>query len=152
MTNFARSGLQWASTAVSTSPRGLNHRHNKKTYSLFLDEIIRTFETVYDTNGRRTDGKILEGVDKTYISFMVEECPHLPSKPDHCQYFLRFSSKVSGHLTTPAEPYIRSVYNIAQKHFGSRVHFWHELCEATPAPFLQPHFCQVFCFFWRFRR
>jgi len=54
---------------------------------------------------------------------MVGECPHMPGNSDCCDYFLRFSSKVSGRLTTPAELYIRSVYQIAKKHFGSRVHF-----------------------------
>jgi len=67
--------------------------------------------------------------DKVYIRFMVGECPHMPSNPDRCDYFLRFSSKVSGRLTAPAQPYIRSVYKIAKKHFGSRVHFWHEMNE-----------------------
>jgi hypothetical protein len=59
--------------------------------------------------------------DKVYIWFMIGECP------DRCDYFLRFSSKISGRLTTPAEPYIRSVHKIAKKHFGKRVHFWHEI-------------------------
>ena len=108
---------------------------NKETYRRFLDEIIRTYENVYDKEGRMTDGKVLDippnshHSDKIYIWFMVGECPHIPGNPDHCDYFLRFSSKVSGRLTTPAEPYIRSVYQIAKKYFGSRVHFWHEMTE-----------------------
>ncbi|KEY70680.1 hypothetical protein S7711_11492 [Stachybotrys chartarum IBT 7711] len=60
---------------------------------------------------------------------MVGECPHLPSNPDRCDYFLRFSSKISGRLTSPAEPYIGGVHKIAKKYFGSRVHFWHEMDE-----------------------
>jgi hypothetical protein len=67
--------------------------------------------------------------DKIYIWFIVRECPHMPGNPDRCDYSLRFSSKVSGRLTTPVEPYIRSVYQIAKKYFGSRVHFWHEMVE-----------------------
>jgi hypothetical protein len=112
---------------------------NKETYRRFLDEIIRTYENVYDQEGRRADGKVLDlptnsdASDKIYISFMVGECPQMPSNPDRCDYFLRFSSKVSGRLTTPAEPYIRSVYQIAKKYFGSRVHFWHELAETDDA-------------------
>ena len=108
---------------------------NKETYRRFLDEIIRTYENVYDKEGRMTDGKVLDippnshHSDKIYIRFMVGECPHMPGNPDRCDYFLRFSSKVSGRLTTPAEPYIRSVYKIANKYFGSRVHFWHEMAE-----------------------
>lgn len=53
----------------------------------------------------------------------------MPSNPDRCEYFLRFSSKVSGRLTAPARPYILNVYKIAKRHFGSRVHFWHEMNE-----------------------
>ena len=108
---------------------------NKQTYQQFLDEIIHTYKDVYDKEGRRADGKVLDMAkdsdpsDKVYIRFMVGECPHMPSNPDRCDYFLRFSSKVSGRLTTPAEPYIRSVHKIAKKHFGSRVHFWHEMNE-----------------------
>jgi hypothetical protein len=108
---------------------------NKETYRRFLDEIIRTYENVYDKEGRTTDGKVLDippnshHSDNIYIWFMVGECPHIPANPDRCDYFLRFSSKVSGHLTTPAKPYITSVYKITKKYFGSRVHFWHEMTE-----------------------
>ena len=107
---------------------------NKKTYQRFLDEIVRTYNDVYDKDGRRPDGKVLEmPIDSKYskdcITFMVGECPDIPSNPDRCDCFLRFSSKISGHLTTPAEPYIRNVYKIAKKYFGSSVHFWHEMNE-----------------------
>jgi hypothetical protein len=47
----------------------------------------------------------------------------MPCNPDPCDYFLRFSSKASGHLTTPVELYIERVYEIARKYFGSIVHF-----------------------------
>jgi hypothetical protein len=60
---------------------------------------------------------------------MIRECPHMPVDPDHCDYFLRFSSKVSGRLTAPAQQYIEGVYEIAKIYFDSRVHFWHELNE-----------------------
>lgn len=53
----------------------------------------------------------------------------MPKNPDRCDNFLRFSSKVSGNITFPAKRYIMEVRDIAEKHFGSRVHFWHELCE-----------------------
>lgn len=66
---------------------------------------------------------------KDIIRFMVGECPQMPSSPYRCNYFLRFSSKVSGQLTTPAKPYIVDVYQIAKNHFGSSVHFWHEMNE-----------------------
>jgi hypothetical protein len=108
---------------------------NKDIYQRFLDEIIETYGDVYDKEGRRADGKVLamptesDPSEKLYVWFMVGECPHLPSNPDRCDYFLRFSSKISGRLTSPAEPYIRGVYKIAKKYFGSRVHFWHEMNE-----------------------
>lgn len=107
---------------------------NIQTYQQFLDEVVRTYNDVYDKRGRREDGKVLEmpkdsDYSKDCIWFMVGECPHMPSNPNRCDYFLRFSSKISGHLTTPAEPYIKDVYQIAKKHFGSRVHFWHEMNE-----------------------
>jgi hypothetical protein len=105
----------------------------KETYRQFRDEIMRKYENIYDQEGRRTDGRILEiptnSDNKVHLSLMVGECPHMPYDPDHCCYFLRSSSKISGHLTTPAEPYIRDVHKIAKKYFGSRVYFWHELCE-----------------------
>ena len=56
---------------------------NKQTYRQFLDDVIRTYENVYDEAGRRTDGRILEiptasdHGDKCYIRFMVGECPHM---------------------------------------------------------------------------
>lgn len=53
----------------------------------------------------------------------------MPSNLDRYNYFLCFSSKISGHLTTPAKSYIRNVYKIAKKHFGSKMHFWHEMDE-----------------------
>ena len=106
---------------------------NKEIYSRFLDEIKSTYQNVVDKKGRRADGKLLitesEGLSNVYIWFMIGECPHMPADPDRCAYFLRFSSKVSGSLTTPAEQYIKEVYEFAKKYFGSRVHFWHELNE-----------------------
>ena len=105
---------------------------NEQTYQQFL--IIITYNEVYDSKGRRSDGKILEMPnDSEYsndcITFIVGECPKIPSNPDRYKCFLRFSSKISGHLTTPAGPYIRNMYKIAKNCFGSSVYFWHELNE-----------------------
>ncbi|KAG9494754.1 hypothetical protein J7337_013893 [Fusarium musae] len=108
---------------------------NQIIYQRFLEEITKEYGEVYEKEGRRSDGKVLttstesDPSDKSYIWFMVGECPHLPSNPNTCDYFLRFSSKISGGLTSPAEPYIRGVYKIAKKYFGGRVHFWHEMNE-----------------------
>lgn len=115
---------------------------NKALYQSFLDEIVRTYGDVVDKDARRDDGKILElpnGVDaedqlaeewnKHFMRFMIGECPHVPYNRDHCHYFLRFSSKVSGNLTAPAAPYIRDVRKIAEKYFGGIIHGWDELNE-----------------------
>ena len=108
---------------------------NKEAYRQFLDEIISRYDDVYDNEARSTDRKVLdvpttsEQSEKPYIYFQVGEYPSMPCNPDHCDYFLRFSSKVSGSLTRAAEPYIKSVHTIAKKHFGSRVRFWHEMRE-----------------------
>ncbi|KAK4084516.1 uncharacterized protein Triagg1_996 [Trichoderma aggressivum f. europaeum] len=116
-------------------PRLEVNDENKKAYQQFLDEIIENYKDVYDERGRREDGKILvlpnssEYSEKNLIHLAIGECPHMPSSPEHCNYFLRFSSKVSGGLTAAAEPYIRDVLKIAKRHFGSRVHFWHEMNE-----------------------
>ncbi|KAL7789962.1 hypothetical protein V8C37DRAFT_385691 [Trichoderma ceciliae] len=110
-------------------PRLEANAENKQTYQHFLDEIIQTYQDVYDEEGRQPDGKILDLSHENIIQLMIGEGPQMPSSPERCNYFLRFSSKVSGRLTRAAEPYIRGVYKIAQKHFGSRVHFWHELNE-----------------------
>ncbi|KAM6485575.1 hypothetical protein HDV62DRAFT_355213 [Trichoderma sp. SZMC 28011] len=48
---------------------------------------------------------------------------------EYCNYFLRFSSKISGSLTMAAEPYIIDVLKIERKYFGRSVHFWHEMDE-----------------------
>ncbi|KAL8301243.1 hypothetical protein RB597_001922 [Gaeumannomyces tritici] len=79
---------------------------NQETYRRFLDEIIERWQGVYDPSGRREDGKILEmpgevsehakmecGRDQ-YIYFKVGECPGMPARPENCNFFLRFSSKV----------------------------------------------------------
>ena len=93
-----------------------------------------TYNHVYDENGRRPDGKILEmSIDsedcKDCIRLMVGECPKIPSNRGRCDCFLRFSLKISGHPIAPAEPYIRNVYKIAKKNFGSNAHFCHEMNE-----------------------
>ncbi|KAK4195983.1 SET domain-containing protein [Triangularia verruculosa] len=112
---------------------------NKQAYQDFLDDIIETFGDVVDKDGRQEDGKILltptdtNDYNPAYIYFMIGECPTIPRSPDHCDCFLRFSSKVSGRLTAPAEPYLRSVYKITKRHFGSRVHWWHEMNETGDA-------------------
>ncbi|KAH7070216.1 hypothetical protein FB567DRAFT_598482 [Paraphoma chrysanthemicola] len=120
-------------------PRLEANESNKEAYGRFLEEITKKYENVHDKKGRRADGKILTtncddsakpmDMDSIYIWFMVGECPRIPKSPEHCTYFLRFSSKVSGSLTTPAESYIKDVYKIAKTYFGSRVRFWHELNE-----------------------
>lgn len=108
---------------------------DKQAYQAFLDDIIATYQSTYDSEGCREDGKVLQlpgdpaGIfaeDNYCISFMVGECPSMPARAERCDYFLRFSSKVSGRLWC-AEPYIRAVYRMAKRRFGGRVHWWDEL-------------------------
>lgn len=113
-------------------------------YREFLDEIVSTYESAYVKDGRREDGKVLQLPDhsgdfqlfssKEYIQFMVGECPRMPASPVRCDYFLRFSSKVSGGITACAEPYIKGVYRIAKKHLGDRVRWWHEMNQMAEDP------------------
>jgi hypothetical protein len=110
---------------------------DQRAYRGFLDEIVDKYQDVYDKEGRRKDGKVLQlpgdlggnFSSNDYIFFMVGECPKMPANPERCDYFLRFSSKVSGSLTACAAPYIRNVHLIAKKYFGDRVHWWHGLNE-----------------------
>lgn len=109
--------------------------NNIQKYSEFIEEIVRTYNSTYDPKARSRDGKVLQlpndsdNNDKANIVFMIGEGPQMPAKPEHCEYFLRFSSKISGSLTAPAERYIEEVYEVAKKYFGRRACFWHELYE-----------------------
>lgn len=113
----------------------------KRAYQEFLDDIVNIYIFAYEKDGIRKDGKVLEFPEdsgglpsKGYIQFMVGECPSMPANPERCDYFLRFSSKISGSVTACAEPYIRGVYRIAKKHFGDRVRGWHEMNEMAEDP------------------
>lgn len=52
----------------------------------------------------------------------------MPTSPEHCEYFLRFSSKISGSCGA-AEKYILEVNKIAGKWFGHRAKPWHECAD-----------------------
>lgn len=109
---------------------------NKKAYKQFIDAVINKYQGVYDDDARSDDKMILSlPGDATkqagtrpdpYIRLMIGECPSMPADPEHCNYFMRFSSKVSGRLTSPAEKYIYQVYDIAKRFLGGNVCFWHE--------------------------
>ena len=63
------------------------------------------------------------------IRFEVGEQPTLPAS-GFGQYFRRFSSKISGHRSSEAEPYIREVTHLAMQFLPKgRVHRWNELFE-----------------------
>jgi hypothetical protein len=100
---------------------------NKEIYRRFLNEIIRTYENVYNKEERRIDDKVLKvstnSDDKVYISLMIGECLYISYNLDHCDYFLYFNSKISEYLTTLAESYIKNIHKIMKKYFSSRVHF-----------------------------
>jgi hypothetical protein len=105
---------------------------DRDAYRAFISEILSRYSRIFDEVSRHPDLKILElptdasSSDKHNIHFTVGEYPGMPLDPEHCEYFLRFSSKVSGHLSAPADPYIRQVCRIARKHFGEKVCWWHE--------------------------
>jgi hypothetical protein len=105
---------------------------DRDAYKNFIDEIMITYEDIHDPDSHHPDQKLLElptdpeSSDKHNIRFTVGECPSLPFDPDHCGYFLRFSSKVSGRSIAPAEIYVKEVFKIARKHFGKRARWWNE--------------------------
>ncbi|KAK5997569.1 hypothetical protein PT974_02932 [Cladobotryum mycophilum] len=115
---------------------------NQITYRRFLDEVINKYKDVKDEQARHASGRVLslpgeddddgasnaDAADKSSVRLLIGECPEMPVDAGRCDYFLRFSSKVSGELTAPEEWYLRSVHNIARKHFGGeRVCWWHEM-------------------------
>jgi hypothetical protein len=113
----------------------LDGNTDRDVYEAFVLKIIEIYKDRHDDNSHREDRKVLETPldascdDKQNVRFTVGEGPHMPFNPNHCGRFLRFSSKISDHLTVPAERYIREVYQIAKNFFGSRVHLWHEMNE-----------------------
>lgn len=88
---------------------------NQENFDLFLQDLLAFY--VLGT-------EVIE--EEASLVFPVGEHPRIPYR---CEYFLRFSSKVSGNSTPPARPYIIGVYEIANRWFGDRVHYWHEMCE-----------------------
>jgi hypothetical protein len=94
--------------------------------SFFLRKVLRTYEVGDEAERRDSVVRVMPKSNGAYIEFMVGEHPIIPYS---CEYFLRFSSKVSGSLTATAKPYIKGVYKIAKKWLGDRVQFWHEMNE-----------------------
>lgn len=88
---------------------------NKEPFEHFLKEVLSTYSAADEV---KEDG--------AYIVFPVGEHPRIPFR---CEYFMRFSSKVSSNSTAATEPYIRGVFKIAKNWFSDRVHFWHEMNE-----------------------
>lgn len=119
-----------------------NNPADLASYRDFVAEIIQAYRNKYDKDGRREDGKVLilpsdclmpadhfGALDRCSITFAVGEYPRIPANPQRCNYFLRFSSKVSGPLTYPARNYIVKVCAIARKYFADRVQVWDEGCD-----------------------
>ncbi|EME86041.1 uncharacterized protein MYCFIDRAFT_81989 [Pseudocercospora fijiensis CIRAD86] len=96
-------------------PRLTDIEEDKAAWEKFLAKIQEEFAG---------DAQVVSKVG--YYKFVVGECPRLPRDGTK---FMRFSSKISGSLTTVAEPYIRQVTEIARKIFKDRVKFWNELCD-----------------------
>jgi hypothetical protein len=100
-------------------------------YHEFVEEVLETFDHERSSASFRKDGQIISTPTETdhcspgQICFCLGEAPSFPSDPKHCQYFLRFSSKITHCSVT--EHCIREVCQIAKKHFVAwRVHFWHD--------------------------
>jgi hypothetical protein len=93
---------------------------NKENYEFFLSEVLRAYGTSGDAERGDSVFCVTSKSEGAYIKFMVGKHPIIPYS---CEYFLRFSSKVSGRLIVAAEPYIRGVYKIAKIWLGDRVHF-----------------------------
>lgn len=94
------------------SPHLEDTDEDNEAWASFLEEI----RTVYagDPNLK---------IDKTYISFTVDEHPRLELDGYR---FRRFSSKISGSCGGARE-YLTGVKHIARRHFGERVFPWSEL-------------------------
>lgn len=83
---------------------------NKEAYERFLIEILDKYED---------DNKVRPRSKTATINFTIGERPSIPYKPKHCQYFIRFSSQLSGTFgNAEAENYVRAVCEMAKKHFG----------------------------------
>lgn len=124
------------------SPRLEPTPANKALYAKFIEEILTKYDNVTDKDSGREDKRLLEygtnvvyKSNKNYIRFTVGEYPGMPANPEHCEYFLRFSSKVSGSYGPPAEKYIIEVCKIARKWFGDRVKPWDEYLEEIDPPY-----------------
>ena len=91
--------------------RDVMHRQN---WAQFIDIVKEHY---------KNDNQV--EVHPTYIEFKAGEHPILPVE---CHKFLRFSSKISGHIaaTTGVENYIETVTRIAKTSFGARVYYWNE--------------------------
>lgn len=120
------------------SPRLESNPENKALYANFIKETIDTYGNDFDDHSRRKDKDLLQLVrdpetfehDKNFIRCTVGEYPGNPTSPDHCEYFLRFTSKVSGSISRPSEKYNIEVCKIAKKWFREdRMKPWHELAE-----------------------
>ena len=107
---------------------------NQEKYEHFIQEVMRTYSMRDSDSDSNVDAdshpaELVVKPQGAILEFMVGEHPSMPYNPRLCHFFLRFSSKISGRLTAPAEPFIKGVYNIAKRRFGDRVKWWHELYE-----------------------
>jgi hypothetical protein len=104
-------------------------------YHEFVEEVLAMYGDEHSSASFHKNGKIISTPTDTdhrhppgKICFCLGEAPAFPSEAKHCNYFLRFSSKIT--KCSVVEHYIREVCQIAKKHFGAwRVHFWHEFAD-----------------------
>jgi hypothetical protein len=107
---------------------------NQEKYEHFIQEVMQTY-SLDDANpdsyldSAERPAKLVSKPHGAILEFKVGEYPFMPYNAHLCNYFLRFSSKVSSTSTELAEPFLEGVYKIAKRRFGSRVKWWHEMDE-----------------------
>jgi hypothetical protein len=109
------------------------HQINQDQYGRFIVELLDQYDC--DDGSLEQIACLVPRGTGAYIEFEVGGRPAIPANPEMCQYFLRFSSRISGKQTQAAEPaVVRDVYRIAQGMFGEeRVRWWHEADETDDA-------------------
>ncbi|KAF5643063.1 hypothetical protein F25303_6337 [Fusarium sp. NRRL 25303] len=97
---------------------------NKLRYAEFLDDVVAVYKT--DEESRLlilpSDADFPKFLDKRFVHFVLTNNPRVPADPNNCDLF--FSLRSSSVFDASVIDTIKEIANIAQHHFGSRVHFW----------------------------
>ncbi|KKY27150.1 putative rna-dependent rna polymerase [Diplodia seriata] len=98
---------------------------NKEKYAHFINEVLRTYEDE-DEYGSDSVVEVVPDSPGSHIEFLVGEHPAIPY---NCEYFLRFSSKVSGKDGAQVERYIKEVCKMATKSWKEVNESWRTMKE-----------------------